>query len=256
MPALTLAVTVTAYLAVVLLVAGLFGPPGGSGGPGAESDPERGTPRLTAIRRAAACVIVLAGFLFVPPGSLPPLCDIPWGGAAFLACIFAGRVLCGGFRLVPAAVLAAVFLVLVRYGWQRGVPGNPGNLSTYAAMPVWRLAEGMDVVAFLCLALAFLLAAGPMVLPDAKAMNAETMAGRLIRLAVCAFFVTLFLPWNAAPFVSWPVTITAGFDFVLFWVKCAVVMFCVAKAGTIPRAAPASALCFLLSAVFLVPHLV
>lgn len=227
MRTLTVIAAVAAYLAVVLLAATV---------PGPESGPESGS-KPTAIRRMVACVIVLAGFLFIPPGSLPPLGDIPWGGAVFLACLFAGRFLCGGFRLVPALVLLAVFLTLVWYGWQRGIPGSPGNLGTYVAMPVWRLAEGMDRAAFLCLALASLLAAGQLVFPEAG-----SLAGRLIRLGACAFLVTLFLPWNAALFVSWPVKITAGVDFVLFWIKCWMVMVCVARAGTLPRAVPASVL--------------
>jgi len=233
MPGLASLFSLAAYLAVVLLAAcclpAVAGVPVDNGAMISKSQ----------LRSAAAACAFLSGFMFIPPGSLSPFVNTPWGGAAMLVCLFIGSALCGRFMIFPVSIFCVVFAVLAWYAWQRGIPGSVGNLGTFVAMPVWHIATGADTVGFLFLATGVLLAAGRFAPPLGSGHFAHSLAS----LAVSALFVTFFLPWNAAPFVAWPGKFAAGSDFILFWTKCGAVMFCSSRASAVPHTLAASTAC-------------
>lgn len=165
-----------------------------------------------------AVPFVLAVFFLLPPGSLPPFCSSPWGGI-FLSLWLAASLLLVWKKdaVLPCLVVGCILAVFFWYAYQRGMPGSWANMGTFAAMPVWGIATGMDGAGFALLAAAFILAARSLPSPG------------LPFCALMALFVTLFLPWNSAPYVRWPVMAVAGCDFLLFWTKIFLCCFTVAR---------------------------
>jgi hypothetical protein len=91
-------------------------------------------------------------------------------------------------------------------------------LGTLAAMPVWTIASPVEMAGFILLVPGFFIALR-MAVPVPE--NGHGLPESLVFLAAAAVFVTLFLPWNFAPHVRWPVMAAAGADYVLFWLKIA-----------------------------------
>lgn len=162
-----------------------------------------------------ASSLAAGAFFFVPPGSLPPFCNYPWGGAVLLGCLVLAALLTRmRASAIPLMLASCVVLVFFCYAWQRGMPGSAANLGTFAGMPVWGIAPVRHICGFILLAAGFLLAARAFF--DG---GLSSYAATLQCIAVCALFVSLFAPWNTAPYVRWPEAVVAGCDFVLFWGK-------------------------------------
>lgn len=204
------ALSCIAYAAWVFLAAflfrGRFSPFAGKNGSGWE------TPQ---VRGISAVCLAAGAFFFVPPGSLPPFCNIAWGGIVFGGCLGLSALLdkdCA--NAAPLALAGCAALVFFWYARQRGMPGSAVNLGTFTGMPIWGIAPARHVCGFLLLAAGFLAAARAL-LDGCR----SSLAATLRYLAVCALFVALFAPWNTAPYVQWPDAVVAGFDFVIFWGK-------------------------------------
>lgn len=204
------ALSFTAYAAWVLLAAFLFR---GSCPPLAgEIVPGR---RVGPVCGISASCLAAGAFFFVPPGSLPPFFNYSWGGIAFLGCLSLAFLLARGRAgAISLMLVGCVTLVFFWYARQRGMPGSAANLGTFTGMPVWGIAPLRHLCGFILLAAGFLLAARAF-------FNGcrSSYAATLQYIAACALFVSLFAPWNTAPYVRWPDAAVAGCDFILFWVK-------------------------------------
>lgn len=180
-------------------------------------------------REAGTCCAGLAMLFMIPPGSLPPFLNIPWNGALLAGCLLVAACLSRRKAAVLAGLsMAVICCAFFWYARQRGMPGSPANMGTFAAMPVWMIASLPDAASFTILGAGGLLAVRGF-LPDRR--EAAFSAGTLVYLATGALFVSLFLPWNTAPFVSWSSPIAAGVDFLFFWAKA---MACCSLASRIP----------------------
>ncbi len=166
---------------------------------------------------ALAFIPALVSFFCIPPGSLPPLWNTAWSGAACLVCLILCFFFSGGKQgLAPSLVLCLTGLAFARYAWMRGMPGSFANLGTYVAVPYWQTASRWELAAFLLLAASFLQAMRA-TLPEPG--NARSLVPVLQAFARGGVFVSLFFPLTLAPFVPWPGMVAATGDFLLFWGK-------------------------------------
>lgn len=201
-----------------------------------------------------ACALLFTVFLFLPPGSLPPFCDTPWGGVAFILCFALAQA--SLFRMAAFGsfmVLCLTHVALSWFVWQRGVPGSANSLGTFAAMPVWSIGDMSDMAAFAFLAVGLFLASGvpaPVRGSQARA-GRPSLAERLSALAASAIFVVYFLPLNVAPLVSWSAPFAAGADFVFFWLKVFIVLFCRRIFGFYSRQRHVAVICTVIGAAVL-----
>ena len=177
--------------------------------------------RPGSILSALSVFPALAPFFLLPPGSLPPFWDIPWGGLILFPCLAVSLFATGRKGvLLPCLVIGGVLAVFFAYARQRGMPGSWANPGTFAAMPVWEIVPFTGLIGFVLLAAGFVVAARTLV----PAPGQGTSFSRVLAfLAVLALFVTLFLPWSLAPLVYWPAPVAALCDFFLFWAKT---LFC------------------------------
>ena len=188
--------------------------------------------------------LALASFLFLAPGCLPPLCNVAWGGVALLGCLFFSVVVerrCQA--LVPLALVGVICSAVWWFAWNRGMPGAPLNLGTFAAVPVWSVAIWPEIIAFFLLSAGFVLAAYQFVLQEKETL---LLINSLRQMAIWGLFVTLFLPWNFASHLSWPDLAVASLDFIFFWVK---IFFCMSCFSFLPRFSGALPLSLLLSSL-------
>jgi hypothetical protein len=236
-------VSAVAYAGFVLLAAFLVGRPLSLAALPSGMAPARLGPRRP-LRGALAFLSPLAAFFFLPPGSLPPFCNGAWGGAAFL-CLFALSPLAENRRdlAAPFLLMGGVACACAGYAYGRGFPGSFANLGTFAAMPLWRVASLPETAGFAALTASGALAAGSFAPPPGEAFSRPEAARHL---ASGALLVVLFFPWNSAPFVSWPDMAVAGFDFLAFWCKTAVVCYGIRRLRLVPRRLAASLACFCL----------
>lgn len=191
--------------------------------------PAMGIRPLFSAREMGACLCVIAAFLFIPPGSLPPFCNASRGGVAFLFLV--GLSVVVNRRRGIMIPFLAVLLAASTFFWharQRGLPGSFTNLGTLAAMPVWSVAFPTALSGFALLALGTAFAAASFA-PRQGENRSLAASGQF--LAVCALGVTLFFPLNCAPFVQWPDMAAAGCDFLLFWLKTLILCFGVHRLG-------------------------
>ena len=193
----------------------------------------------------------LASFLFIAPGCLPPLCNTAWGGIALLGCLFFSVVLerrCQA--LVPLSLVGVICAVVWWFAWNRGMPGTSLNLGTFVAIPVWHVATWPEIPAFFLLSAGFILAAYQFALQEKEALP---LISSLRQMAIWALFITFFLSWNFAPYLSWPDLAVASLDFMFFWVK---VFFCGYCFSLLPRfpGALLLSLLFSLLGVILIHH--
>ena len=203
----------SAYALWVLLAA-VFLRAGRCGASRGEITPE---PLLSGVRHACAICLPGGAFFFLPPGSLPPFFDVPFGGVAVVSGLLAGAFCLRQKRAhMACGVIGAVAFVFFLYARHRGMPGSFANLGAFVAMPVWGIASLPEMCGFILLAAGFFAACASSV-PDEK--GCLSFAATVWTLAASALFVTLFLPWNAAPHVAWPDAAAAGCDFILFWLK-------------------------------------
>lgn len=206
------AVSALAYALLVLLAAGvhrnlILKGAGGMGRPG--------------VREAGSGMAALAAFFFVPPGSLPPFCDIAWGGGIFIllfACSLALTARRGQGLLLLSMILAAV--ACAGNAYYRGIPGSWANLGTFVAMPVWSVTSVGGMAGFTLLATGLALAGGIFIAAPGKEI---TLVTNMQNMVAAVFFVTLFFSFTLSSHVRWPDALVAWCDFILFWVK----IFCV-----------------------------
>jgi hypothetical protein len=174
----------------------------------------------------------LAAFLFIPPGSLPALYDMAWGGIATLgllgaglACARAGAVGCqsGRERAAPVsawAMLAAAFPLLAAYADARGLPGEIFSLGMFSSFPLWEITGGWGRAGLVCLLLAIVRKAGGL-----RASVRGSLAGRVWSLGFSALIVCLFFPWSLAGYAAELIFPFAAADFCLFWIKALLLFF-------------------------------
>lgn len=178
------------------------------------------------VRGIGMFCLAAGAFFCVPPGSLPPFFNASWGGAAFLGCLTCASLLAGSrAHILPLVLIASVTLVFFCYAWQRGMPGSAANLGTFTGMPVWGIASPLQACGFAALVLGFLLAVrmtfSASVDFSLRSFPHCSIGAAAQCLAVCALFVSLFMPWNTAPYLPLPDALVAGCDFALFWGKVA-----------------------------------
>lgn len=199
---------------------------------------------LTAPRRETyAATLALAAFIFLPPGSLPPLYNGPHGGLFFGACLGSSLLLTYGRGAIGPYILWTLsFFALAEHAWRRGMPGTPTNLGTFVAMPVWSVADSYAFTGFLFLAFGHALGAASLFSHDA---GDASPTRRIQGLAACGLFTVFFLPWNFSSFISGPTRFLAGTDYLLFWTKTLLAHFAaVSFAERFPRAPLLSASAF------------
>ena len=170
-------------------------------------------------RTVIACA-ALAAFYLLPPGSLPPFVNISWGGVLLYVCLAFAVLLSRQDYVIPCLALLVVCAAFSWYAWHQGMPGSPLNMGTFIAVSVWELASLSEICAFLILGAGCIMTVRGF-LPN---RNQSDFVGILFYLAMSAFFVTVFLPWHIAPFVTWPDPVVAGVDFLFFWAK--ILIFC------------------------------
>ncbi len=104
-------------------------------------------------RVSAACLLALPAFACMPLGGLPALVPVAWAGLALPACLLASRIAQGEGE-PPAALIcpAAALGIAALYARGRGLPGDLLSLDSYAAMPLFSLAEGRETAGLLLLA--------------------------------------------------------------------------------------------------------
>ncbi len=201
-----------AYACSVLILAGLHRrivPDAAPSAQTAAAERENAVPRRV-LPYAAGC-FALAAFFAVPPGSVPPLCDAPWGGAAFFGCLLlsfsrgADRRACIG----GLCRIGIIFATLAFYSHERGIPGSTFNFGTYAALPLWEPAgwAGKAALGLLCCGLILELAG----LPQRER--------HVQRLALACLPIVFFAPWTLAGLVQSAGPAILIVDFFLFWGK-------------------------------------
>ena len=164
----------------------------------------------------------LAGFLFLPNGSLPPFLDLAWSGPAFwlgLSLESLGRMACGlksgrsaSLRsdlepLLQLFILILAWLFLCFYALKRGLPGDLPGFSVFAATPLLTQAAPAASLGLICLFLAL----GPF----AARREGDSPALLLTRFAISAFLISVFFPFGLSGIFGgfW----LLGLDFFLFW---------------------------------------
>ena len=183
----------------------------------------------------------LASFLFIAPGCLPPLCNSAWGAIALLACLFCSLVLEKQYRtLMPLCLAGLACAGIFCFAWYRGMPGSPLNLGSFAAMPVWQVATWPERPALFLLAVGFGTAVRWFAIQEA---TAAPLVSTLRLMALCAVFVSFFLSWSVAPYLSWPDTLVASVDFIFFWGKVVACMYCIPSLPCPSAAMPLSFFC-------------
>jgi len=172
----------------------------------------------------ASCLAV-ASFFFMPSGSLPAFFSIPHGGGVAVACLVVSFVCSPGRKVALIPLLFIVFVVATAFGYvyQAGFPGSFASLNSFVAVPIWGAVSFTAFCGFFLLAAVFLWAAGNWVACLIQDFSSETV---LRVFAVSALFVTIFIPWNSAPYSNWPDVFVAGGDFLLFWAKIFFMAFC------------------------------
>jgi hypothetical protein len=230
-----------AFLGFVLALACIAGAGEGAAGPGTE--PARALPEPSGRGagkgagkgcgwRLCGGGCALAAFLFIPPGALPALYDMAWGGIASLgllgaglACTRAGAVDSQSGR--PAtppvsawAMLAASCPPLAAYAEARGLPGEIFSLGMFSSFPLWEIAGGWGRAGLVCLLLAIVRKAGAL-----RASVRGNLAGRVWALGFSAVIVCLFFPWSLAGHAAALTFPLAAADFCLFWIKVLLLFF-------------------------------
>jgi hypothetical protein len=186
----------------------------------------------------------LAGFLFLPNDSLPPFLDFAWSGPAFWLGLLlgplvrapglspgpipAGRMLdsvaeAGGLvelktrapaleMLFHLFILILAWLFLCYYALKRGLPGDLPGFSVFAATPLLAQAGPAGALGLIGLFLALA--------PFAAARRGgRDPGGNMTRLAISAFLITAFFPFNLSGLLETSAPLALGLDFFLFWGK-------------------------------------
>jgi hypothetical protein len=230
-PSLSFFLSAPAFLGFVLALARISGAGEGAAGP-APALPERsgrGAEKGAGKNggwRLCGGGCALAAVLFIPPGALPALYDMAWGGIASLgllgaglACARAGAVgrQSGRERTAPVsawAMLAASCPPLAAYAEARGLPGEIFSLGMFSSFPLWEIAGGWGRAGLVCLLLAIVRKAGAL-----RASVRGSLAGRVWGLGFSAWLVCLFFPWSLAGYAAGLTFPLAAADFCLFWIK-------------------------------------
>lgn len=222
--------------------------------------PVHGARRSEPCRQTCAGLSALACFLFIPPGSLAPACNAPWGAAAWLA-LFFGSTLCGARAgaespddsgrykkdVAAAITVGGVIALLAWTAWRRGVPGSPLNFGTYAAMPLWDILDPCGIAGFL------LLFAGLVLIRPGAAADAPGFGPGMRRLVWCACIAAVFAPNPMAGRDATALLTVAG-DYIFFW-AATVLLFRLPLPERWSRPAAPGALCCLAGAVLLLVSL-
>ncbi|MDR2724476.1 MAG: hypothetical protein LBC90_00090 [Candidatus Adiutrix sp.] len=158
----------------------------------------------------------LAGFLFLPNGSLPPFLDFTWSGPAYwlgLALGLLGRTARDRDpeTWLQLLVLVLAWLFLCFYALKRGLPGDLPGLSVFAATPLLTQAGPKAGPGLVCLFLAL----GPL----AARRDADSPAPLLTRFSISAFLISVFFPFGLSGLIGASGFLGPGLDFFLFWGK-------------------------------------
>ncbi|NLH94676.1 MAG: NADH-quinone oxidoreductase subunit H [Synergistaceae bacterium] len=205
-----------------------------------------------------AVTAVLMVFLYVPMGSLPPI--LGTGGdlilIVYLFALSAVAMVAGGFAsgspyanigaqremvlmMSYEVPLAIVVTTLAYFAYRSGIPGEPFNLATFVAMPVWGVAGWMGVLGLAALFVSLMAVVPaevgkvPMDIAEAKTEILEGLiceySGRNLAMfkltfalrnsAMCAVVVSLFLPWNIGSSLGLTGAWLLVADFLFFWLK-------------------------------------
>jgi formate hydrogenlyase subunit 4 len=207
-------------------------------------------------------VTTLMVFLYLPAGSFPAVLGtegdmvlivyllamsgllMAMGGFASgnpIAAIGAGREIT--LMMSYEFPLAIVVCSMAWTAYRLGMPGEPFNLETFAAISIWSLVGKAGFIGLLCLFLSLILVVpgevgkGPMDIPEAKT---EILDGLIIEysgvnlamfkltfalrsFAIATFVTCLFVPLSLRSLFGIGGFVVAVFDFVFFWVKVFVV---------------------------------
>lgn len=171
----------------------------------------------------------LACMAFIPPGSLPPLCNSAWG-AVFWGMLFTFSSLVAperpqasaparGFRsahTVPAALAALTLALLSYYAWRCGLPGSPLNLGLFVAMPLWGRLDILGKAGFFLVFLGLFLAC-----PAGDTLSSQGLfpAKPLRRLAYFSLLAVIFYPRPLALLSDLSGWEALAADYVCFWVS-------------------------------------
>jgi len=205
-----------------------------------------------------AVTAVLMVFLYVPMGSLPPI--LSTGGdvilIVYLFALSAVAMVAGGFAsgspyanigaqremvlmMSYEVPLAIVVTTLAYFAYRSGIPGEPFNLSTFVAMPLWGVAGWMGVLGLAALFVSLMAVVPaevgkvPMDIAEAKTEILEGLiceySGRNLAMfkltfalrnsAMCAVVVSLFFPWNIGSSLGLTGAWLLVADFLFFWLK-------------------------------------
>ncbi len=205
-----------------------------------------------------AVTAVLMVFLYVPMGSLPPI--LSTGGdvilIVYLFALSAVAMVAGGFAsgspyanigaqremvlmMSYEVPLAIVVTTLAYFAYRSGIPGEPFNLTTFVAMPLWGVAGWMGVLGLAALFVSLMAVVPaevgkvPMDIAEAKTEILEGLiceySGRNLAMfkltfalrnsAMCAVVVSLFFPWNIGSSLGLTGAWLLVADFLFFWLK-------------------------------------
>lgn len=191
-------------------------------------------------------ICALGCLLFLPPGSLPPLCNAAWG-AVFWAVFFCASLLLDpgetqasdkdnglpSGSLVPL-LLAALALVGF-YAWRYGLPGSPLNLGSFAAMPLWEILDAPGKAGFLLLFFGLFLRYPA---TDTVCAGGLFPARPLRRLAYFGLLTTIFFPRPLAIVFTPPGGAGVVADYICFWVSVLILIRIRARVDKRARKAP------------------
>lgn len=205
-----------------------------------------------------AVTAVLMVFLYIPMGSLPPI--LSTGGdvilIVYLFALSAVAMVAGGFAsgspyanigaqremvlmMSYEVPLAIVVTTLAYFAYRSGIPGEPFNLTTFVAMPLWGVAGWMGVLGLAALFVSLMAVVPaevgkvPMDIAEAKTEILEGLiceySGRNLAMfkltfalrnsAMCAVVVSLFFPWNIGSWLGLTGAWLLVADFLFFWLK-------------------------------------
>lgn len=204
-PTPLLALSILAYLALVLLLAG---------GPGMFRPDRPG--------RWLGLAGPWAAFLFLPNDSLPPFLDFAWSGPAFWLGLSLGAPAEGGRKparsrpwaretLPPIFILVLAWLFLCYYAFRRGLPGDLPGLSVFAATPLLTKAGPAGVIGLMAIFLALA--------PFAARRAYESPGQIMFRFSLSAFLITAFFPFSLSALLKTSAPLALGLDYFLFWGK-------------------------------------
>lgn len=173
----------------------------------------------------ATCAGLLLCFLFVPPGSLPPLVSGAYSAYGALVPLFFCSILMNGGKsdeesLISSGIAFSFALLLAFHALailllKRGVPGEPFSFEMLSSIMPPEVMGAWGKAGF---ALLFLSLAG--VLPlSVDSLKGWGVAVQLRRMCALVLVVKLFLPFSIGRFLPLQTLPLVLIDFNFFWVE-------------------------------------